>query len=443
MQVVEIINKKRNGQQLRAIEIEALIQAYLADKVPDYQISALLMAIYFQGMTIEETSALTMAMAHSGKILDLSSIPGIKVDKHSTGGVADTTTLILAPLVAAAGVPVAKLSGRGLGFTGGTIDKLAAIPGLRTDLTDDEFVMLVKSHGLAVAAQTVDIAPADGKLYALRDVTATVDSIPLIASSIMSKKIAAGADQILLDVKVGSGAFMKTLPAALELAQTMVQIGAEVRRNTQAIISSMEQPLGTAVGNSIEIIEAIEVLQGKQNDSALYELCIALGAQLLIMAGKAGDVASARCQLIELIATGRALTKFGEFISAQGGDARVLMQPELLPQPAATTVITAPNSGFIQTIDAAEIGRCAAMLGAGREYKGQAIDLAAGLRLLCRVGDEIKCGQPLVALFSADKERFISVRQRLLSAIKIDVQPLAPTQLIYGIVDKFGFIKNK
>ncbi|MDU4960454.1 MAG: thymidine phosphorylase, partial [Sporomusaceae bacterium] len=377
--MLDILYKKRDGQPLSTPEWDAVINEYTAGTIPDYQMAAFLMSIYFQEINADETAALTMAMAKSGHMLDLSPIAGIKVDKHSTGGVADTTTLILAPLVAAAGVPVAKLSGRGLGFTGGTIDKLEAIPGFRTALTETEFIDGVKHHGIALMGQTGDLAPADGKLYALRDVTATVESIPLIAASIMSKKIAAGADRILLDVKVGSGAFMRCLADAERLAREMVRIGALVGRQTRAVITGMHQPLGMAVGNALEVNEAIEVLRGGHRDSDLYRVCLALGAQLLLMAGAADREATARARLAQLLADGGALRKFAEFISAQGGNPAVVEYSDLLPQPAARLIVRAADSGFVQSIAAADIGRCATLLGAGREFKGQTIDLAAGV----------------------------------------------------------------
>ncbi|KYZ77498.1 thymidine phosphorylase [Anaerosporomusa subterranea] len=439
MRMVDIIHKKRNGQTLSTAEWDYVIQAYTADQLPDYQMAALLMAIYFQEINGSETADLTLAMAKSGRMLDLSQIEGIKVDKHSTGGVADTTTLILAPLVAAAGVPVAKMSGRGLGFTGGTIDKLESIPGFRTGLTEAEFIHTVKAHGIAVMGQTADIAPADGKIYALRDVTATIESIPLIASSIMSKKIAAGADRILLDVKVGSGAFMQNLDDAIRLAKEMVRIGRLVGRQTKAVITSMDQPLGMAVGNSLEVIEAIEVLRGGHTGSALYHVCLTLGSHLLTMANVATDEVTARQRLAESLADGSALRKFEEFVIAQGGNGEVVRDFSLLPQPRARVTVQATKAGVIQAISTADIGLCATLLGAGREHKGQQIDLAAGLMMACRIGDKVEVGQPLAELFAANSDNFAEVSSRLLGAISIGPKPVQTGPLVYGLVDENGY----
>lgn len=439
MRMLDILYKKRDGRPLAAAEWDYVISGYTAGAIPDYQMAALLMSIYFQEINTEETAALTLAMAKSGHMLDLRSIPGIKVDKHSTGGVADTTTLVLAPLVAAAGVPVAKLSGRGLGFTGGTIDKLEAIPGFRTGLTEAEFIMAVKRHGIAIMGQTADLAPADGKIYALRDVTATVESIPLIASSIMSKKIAAGADRILLDVKVGSGAFMRKLDDAIRLAKEMVRIGSLVGRQVKAVITGMDQPLGMAVGNSLEIVEAIELLRGGHRDSDLYRVCLTLGAQLLLMASAAADETAARARLAALLADGGALRKFEEFVASQGGNGDVVRDFGLLPQPGARSVVYAARSGFVQAIATADIGLCATLLGAGREQKGQRIDLAAGLKMACRVGDQVAAGQPLAELFAADSTKFAPVASRLEAAVTIGRERLAPGPLLYGLVDETGY----
>lgn len=439
IRMVDIVQKKRDGKPLSAVEWRYVIQEYTADRLPDYQMAALLMAIYFQEINGTETADLTWAMAESGRMLNLNEIPGIKVDKHSTGGVADTTTLILAPLVAAAGVPVAKMSGRGLGFTGGTVDKLESIPGFRTALTEAEFVHQVKTYGVAVMGQTPDIAPADGKIYALRDVTATVESVPLIASSIMSKKIAAGADRILLDVKVGSGAFMQTLDDAVRLASEMVRIGALVGRETKAVITSMDQPLGMAVGNSLEVVEAIEVLRGQHTDSALYQVCLTLGAYLLTMANAVADETQARQRLAELLANGQALRKFTEFVAAQGGDCRIAHDFSLLPQAGERAMVNSAQTGYIQAISTADIGHCATLLGAGRQYKGQEIDLAAGLLMRCRIGDKIAAGQPLAELFAATSGAFAEVTSRLSAAIRIGPEPPPPGVLVYGFVDETGY----
>lgn len=441
MRMVDIITKKRNGRQLDPAEIARLVQAYTEDSIPDYQMAAFLMAIYFQDMTDEETAALTLAMAHSGKMVDLSVVPGIKVDKHSTGGVADTTTLILAPLVAAAGVPVAKMSGRGLGFTGGTIDKLESIPGFSTSLSETDFIANVKQYGVAVIGQTKDIAPADGKLYALRDVTATVESIPLIASSIMSKKIAAGADKILLDVKVGSGAFMKNLDDAVKLAAAMVRIGTLVNRATLAVITSMDEPLGTAIGNSLEVEEAIDVLKGDTGTQHLRDVCLTLGAHMLVMAGSVADVAAGRTVLAELLQNGKALAKLKELIAAQGGNPAVIEDRSLFPQAMQQVVVRSKNNGYVQRINAAAIGSCATLLGAGREHKLQSIDLSAGLIMHCRTGDFVRRDQPLATVYTNDAARIPEVTARLYDSIGLGFEPAEQMPLILGFVDENGFHK--
>lgn len=438
MRAVDIIQKKRDGIELSAAEIEWLIKTYTQNEIPDYQMAAWLMAVFFQGMTAQETAALTLAMAASGEIIKLDQIPGIKVDKHSTGGVGDTTTLILAPLVAAAGVPVAKMSGRGLGFTGGTIDKLESIPGFKATLTHQEFLGNLLKHQLAVTGQSTNTAPADGKLYALRDVTATVESIPLIASSIMSKKLASGADKIVLDVKVGKGAFMKNQADAIQLAQTMVTIGQLVGRETVALLTSMEQPLGMAVGNSLEIKEAIQVLSG-QEASALKEVCLTLGAHMLVLGGKAPNHQTGYQQLTALLHTGQALAKFGEFIAAQGGDAAIIHDTGKLPQAAHTQAITSLAQGYVTAIDAALIGYAAMRLGAGREYKGQTIDLSAGVVMACRIGQPIMPGQPLATMYTNDKSRLAEALAVIQQAVRIDSKPPAPLPLILGLIDNNGF----
>lgn len=437
MRVTDMITKKRDGLELADSEIIHLIKAYTADAVPDYQMAAWLMAVYFQGMTDRETATLTMAMATSGETVDLSQVTGIKVDKHSTGGVADTTTLILAPLVAAAGVPVAKMSGRGLGFTGGTIDKLEAIPGFRTTLALAEFIANLQKYNIAITGQSAAIAPADGKLYSLRDVTATVESIPLIASSIMSKKIAAGADKIILDVKVGSGAFMKNKTAAITLAETMVRIGQLVGRETIALLTSMEQPLGTAVGNSLEVREAIEVLSG-QGEPALREVCLALGSHMLVMGGKAPTPAAARQQLTALLDSKQALAKLGELITAQGGDAAVLHDAHKLPQARYQLAVTSNHQGFVNKIDAAQIGYAAMLLGAGREHKGQSIDLAAGVALTCRLGQPVRPDQPLATLYSNTESKLQQAAAIVKKAVSVDTQPAESGPVIMGIVTSQG-----
>jgi pyrimidine-nucleoside phosphorylase len=366
-------------------------------------------------------------------MVDLSQVAGIKVDKHSTGGVADTTTLILAPLVAAAGVPVAKMSGRGLGFTGGTVDKLEAIPGFKATLERDEFIVNLQNYNIAITGQSATIAPADGKLYALRDVTATVESIPLIASSIMSKKIASGADKIVLDVKVGSGAFMKNQADAIKLAETMVRIGQLVGRETVAILTSMEQPLGSAIGNSLEVREAIEVLSGR-GESALREVCLTLGSHMLVLGGKVLTTEAARQQLETLIDNKQALAKFGEFIVAQGGDAAILYHPAKLPQAKFALEVTSDSHGFVNEINAAQIGYAAMLLGAGREYKGQAIDLTAGVVIKCRIGQPISIGQPLAMIYSNVESKLNQTASILKKAISISNQVAESPTVIIGIV---------
>lgn len=438
LRMVDLIEKKREGLALTDNEIEFVINGYTDGSIPDYQMSAWLMAIYLKGMTPPEIAAMTLTMAKSGKMVDLSMVGGIKVDKHSTGGVADTTTLVVAPLVAAAGVPVAKMSGRGLGFTGGTIDKMDAIPGLTSTLSQEAFIDALNKHNIAVIGQSKDIAPADGKIYALRDVTATVASIPLIASSIMSKKIAAGADKILLDVKVGNGAFMKDLPSAIDLAKTMVSIGNLVGRETRAVISSMEEPLGLAIGNSLEVEEALDILSGK-GSASLREVCIYLSAMMLVMAQKAATQQEGEKIIRELIDNGAGLKKFGEFLESQGGSAALLSDRSQLPQAAKCVEVLAQADGYVQSVKAAQLGYSAMTLGAGREFKGQEIDLAAGVMLHCRVGDPIKKGQSLATIYANKEEKIDGARQLILDAIAIGGQAVPKTKLILGIVDQDGF----
>ncbi|WP_210607837.1 pyrimidine-nucleoside phosphorylase [Priestia flexa] len=399
MRVVDLIEKKRNGLELTKNEIDFIISEYTNGNLPDYQMSALAMAIYFQDMTQEERVHLTTAMVNSGDQIDLSDIEGIKVDKHSTGGVGDTTTLVLGPLVAAVGVPVAKMSGRGLGHTGGTIDKLEAVPGFHVEITNDEFIRLVNTNKLAVIGQSGDLTPADKSLYALRDVTATVDSIPLIASSIMSKKIAAGADAICLDVKTGNGAFMKDLKDAEALAQAMVEIGKGVGRNTKAIISDMSQPLGFAVGNALEVKEAIDTLKGEGPED-LTELCLTLGSHMVMLAKKASSLEEARALLIEVIDNGQALATFKTFLEAQGGDASVVDDPSQLPDASYKISVPAKADGYVAEIVAEQIGVAAMKLGAGRATKESVIDLAVGVVLHKKVGDAVKKGDALVTIHS-------------------------------------------
>lgn len=431
MRMVDIIEKKRDGYELTTEEIQFFIEGYSSGVIPDYQASALLMAIFFQDMSDRERADLTMAMVHSGDTVDLSSIDGIKVDKHSTGGVGDTTTLILAPLVAAVGVPVAKMSGRGLGHTGGTIDKLESIAGFHVEISNEQFIDLVNKNKIAVIGQSENLTPADKKLYALRDVTGTVNSIPLIASSIMSKKIAAGADAIVLDVKTGAGAFMKTEEAALELARAMVKIGNHIGRQTIAVISDMSQPLGYAIGNALEVKEAIDTLKG-EGPRDLTELVLTLGSHMVVLGKKAASVEKAREMLVQAIESGAALSKLKTFLSAQGGDASVVDEPERLPQASYQMEVGAKEDGIVSTIKADAIGKAAALLGAGRATKDDKIDLAAGLVLHKKVGDPVKKGEAIVTIHT-NRCDVQDVVERIYENIQIAKHAAVP-KLIYRIV---------
>jgi len=431
MRMVDLIEKKREGHALTTEEIQFIIKGYTNGDVPDYQMSALAMAIFFKDMNDQERADLTMAMVNSGDTIDLSAIEGVKVDKHSTGGVGDTTTLVLAPLVAALDVPVAKMSGRGLGHTGGTIDKLEAIEGFHVEITNEQFIELVNKDKIAVIGQSGNLTPADKKLYALRDVTATVNSIPLIASSIMSKKIAAGADAIVLDVKTGAGAFMKTVEDAKELAHAMVRIGNNVGRNTMAVISDMSQPLGFAIGNALEVKEAIDTLQGK-GPKDLEELCLVLGSQMVYLAGKASSLEEAEAKLKEVMANGKALEKFKVFLAGQGGDASVVDHPEKLPQAKFKIEVPAKEAGVVSEIVADEIGTAAMILGAGRATKESEIDLAVGLMLNKKIGDKVEVGDSLVTIHS-NKENVEDVMNLIYKNIKIADKAEAPT-LVYSVV---------
>lgn len=432
MRMVDIIEKKRDGLELTTEEIYYFINEYTSGNIPDYQASALLMAIYFQGMNERERKDLTMAMVQSGDQIDLSKINGIKVDKHSTGGVGDTTTLVLAPLVASVGVPVAKMSGRGLGHTGGTIDKLESIQGFHVEITNEEFIRLVNENKIAVVGQSGNLTPADKKLYALRDVTATVNSIPLIASSIMSKKIAAGADAIVLDVKTGSGAFMKSLADARELAKAMVNIGNQVGRKTMAVISDMSQPLGFAIGNALEVKEAIDTLKGEGPED-LTELCLTLGSQMVFLAQKASSLEEAREKLEESIRSGSALDKMKTFIQSQGGDPSIIDHPEKLPQAKFVIELKATENGWIEEMVADEIGTAAMYLGAGRATKESQIDLSVGIVLKKKVGDPVQKGETLLTIH-ANQEDVEEVKQKLYQNIKISHEKITPPSLIYEII---------
>lgn len=437
MRVYDLILKKRSGHALLPAEIDYLIRGYTRGSVPDYQISALLMAIYFKGMNSEETLALTKALIDSGETISLASIPGIKVDKHSTGGVGDSTTLILAPLVAACKAPVAKLSGRGLGHTGGTLDKLEAIPGFSTDLSVDELVAAVKKIGVAVAGQSAGLVPADKLLYSLRDVTATVDSRPLIAASVMSKKLAAGADAIVLDVKMGSGAFLKSKEEAFALARSMVETGQGARKKTVALVTSMDQPLGHAVGNALEVEEAVHILRG-QGPEDLRELCLALGSQMLVLANQAASLEEARVLLAEAISTGKALKKFKALVENQHGDTRFVDDPSLLPRAGQQVVVKSAQPGFVAEINAETIGLAAMALGAGRENKDSTIDLAAGLVLEKKIGDQVLKKEPLAVLHTARGTRpevLARAEEMVLAAYRICEDPVAKPRLIFGVVE--------
>lgn len=431
MRIVDIIEKKRDGQELTTAEINFFIEGYTKGEIPDYQASALAMAIYFQDMNDRERADLTRAMVESGDTIDLSAIDGVKVDKHSTGGVGDTTTLVLAPLVASLGVPVAKMSGRGLGHTGGTIDKLESIAGFHVELTREQFIDLVNRDKVAVIGQSGNLTPADKKLYALRDVTGTVNSIPLIASSIMSKKIAAGADAIVLDVKTGDGAFMKTQEDAEELAHAMVRIGNHVGRKTIAIISDMSQPLGFAIGNALEVKEAIETLQGK-GPKDLTELVLTLGSQMVILAGKAKTSEEAKEMLLDAIHSGKALAKFKEFLANQGGDASIVDDLTKLPQAKYKIELPAKQSGYISRMVADEIGVASMILGAGRATKEDVIDLAVGLVLHKKVGDKVEEGESILTIYS-NRENVEDVKQKLYDNIFIADTATAPT-LIHTVI---------
>ncbi len=432
MRMVDLIAKKRDGHALTTEEINFIVEGYTNGDIPDYQVSSLAMAIFFQDMNDQERADLTMAMVNSGDTIDLSAIEGIKVDKHSTGGVGDTTTLVLGPLVAALGVPVAKMSGRGLGHTGGTIDKLEAVPGFHVEIENDEFMRLVNENKIAVIGQSGNLTPADKKLYALRDVTATVNSIPLIASSIMSKKIAAGADAIVLDVKTGAGAFMKTDEDAKRLAEAMVRIGNNVGRNTMAVISDMSQPLGEAIGNALEVQEAIDTLQGK-GPKDLEELCLTLGSQMVYLAGQASSLEDAREKLIEVMNNGKALESFKTFLSAQGGDASVVDDPSKLPQAQLKIEVEAKEDGYVSEIVADEIGTAAMLLGAGRATKESEIDLAVGLMLRKKVGDSVKKGESLVTIY-ANRENVEDVKAKIYENMKIANEHVDAPTLVHGIV---------
>ena len=431
MRTAELIQKKRDGGRLSREELEFLVSGYVRGEIPDYQMAAWAMAVFFQGMDAEETADLTLIMANSGDTLDLSAIKGFKADKHSTGGVADTTTLVLAPLVASTGVRVAKMSGRGLGHTGGTVDKLESIPGFKTSLSAREFIDQVNQIGISVVGQSGELAPADKLLYALRDVTATVESIPLIASSIMSKKIAAGSDGFVLDVKVGRGAFLKKEEDALALAKSLVQIGKLVRKPTVALVTDMNQPLGRNIGNALEVKEAIQTLQGR-GPRNLTELCLQLGTEMLVLAGAAADAAEARSRLEHSLRSGLAFDKFKEWVAAQGGDPRVAEDISLLPQASFQQDILAPRRGFVQEIDPLTLALTAMHLGAGRATKDAAIDLAVGIAVQVGVGDLVSAGDVLARIHANDPKQLAAAVVEAAPAFVIGEAEPPRRPLVYG-----------
>lgn len=432
MRIYDIIHKKRNGGELSEEEIRFFIEGYTDESIPDYQAAALCMAVYFRGMTPKETSILTLAMAESGDQIDLGGIEGFTVDKHSTGGVGDKTSLIVVPIVASCGGKVAKMSGRGLGHTGGTVDKLESIPGFRTELNPDDFIKQVNGIGLCIVGQTGELAPADKKLYALRDVTATVESIPLIASSIMSKKLAAGSKGIVLDVKTGSGAFMKTVEESENLAKEMVAIGKSAGRSVTAVITNMDIPLGDSVGNSLEVIEAIKTLKG-EGESDLTEVCLTLAAQMLSMV-TGEDEKTCYSMAKGAIDNGLAINKLREMISAQGGNANVVDDYSLFKQPKYTAEIFSECDGYIEHTDAEKIGIASVILGAGREKKGDPIDPSAGIVLKKKTGDYVKKGEPLAVFYTDDEGKIEGAKQEFLNAFTFGNERTQPQKLIYKII---------
>lgn len=433
MRMYDLIVKKRNGGVLSKEEIDFMIKGYTKGDIPDYQMSAMMMAIYFKGMDEAETLSLTMAMEKSGDVLKLDAIKGIKVDKHSTGGVGDKTSLALTPMVAACGIPVAKMSGRGLGHTGGTIDKLESFPGFSTELTTENFIRNVNNIGIAIMGQTADLAPADKKLYALRDVTATVDNMSLIASSIMSKKLAAGADAIVLDVKTGSGAFMKTEEDAYALAREMVKIGNGAGRRCVAVVSDMDEPLGYAVGNALEVKEAIATLKGN-GPADFTELVLALGVQMLILGGRAFSEEEAKEMLKRTIADGSALRKLAEFVRTQGGDEKAVFEEELLPKAVIIKEMKAEQEGYISHIACDEVGICSLLLGGGRETKESVIDLAVGIVLAKKVGDYVNAGDTLAVIHANDEKKLSAAEERLKRAYSITKEKPEKRPLIKTVI---------
>ncbi|MBE5992092.1 MAG: pyrimidine-nucleoside phosphorylase [Paenibacillaceae bacterium] len=439
MRMYDLIAKKRNGETLTEEEIRSMIDGYVMGEIPDYQMSAMLMAIYFKGMSDTETAILTDAVAHSGDMVDLTPIQGIKVDKHSTGGVGDKTTLVVAPIVAACGVKVAKMSGRGLGHTGGTVDKLESIPGMRTTLTEEEFFEVVNTTGLSVIGQSGNLAPGDKKLYALRDVTATVESIPLIAASIMSKKLAAGSDCILLDVKTGSGAFMKTLQDSVTLAEKMVAIGEHAGKKTMALITNMDIPLGNLIGNSLEVIEAVETLKGR-GPKDLTEVCLNLASGMLWLAGK-GTPEECFAMAEKTIADGSALNRLAAMVKAQGGDPSVILDPSLFAKAPYGREIKAVKKGYLVHMNTEQCGIASSMLGAGRVTKESLIDYTAGIALKKKVGQEVEEGETIAVLYTSKQELFDAAEEEFLKAVTIAHGKPEEEPLIYARVTREG-VKN-
>jgi len=432
--MTDLIIKKRNGQRLSKEELQHIVHGFVSGEIPDYQIAAFLMAVYFKGMVPEETAQFTELMMHSGEVIDLSSIEGIKVDKHSTGGVGDKTTLILAPLVAAAGVPVAKMTGRGLGHTGGTIDKLESINGLTVEMTQDLFKQRVIKNGIAICGQNANLVPADKKLYALRDVTGTVKEYSLIASSIMSKKLACGADAIVIDIKLGDGAYMKTMEEAMHLGQSMKSIGEEMGRKVVCVITAMHQPLGRAVGNAIEVKEAIETLQGRGPED-LTELCYELGAQMLLLAGAARSKSEAMSTLQSLIHSGKAYEKFKIMIGEQGGDIKMIDNPELLPSARFKIDFKSPVNGFVSELRAFDVGIASMKLGAGRETKVSRIDPGVGVYLHKKTGEAVRQGDVVASLYANDKTEVEEAMEWLKKAYKFNDDKPEKTALILEIIE--------
>jgi pyrimidine-nucleoside phosphorylase len=434
MRAVDIIQKKRDGESLNEAEIKFFVKGYTTGEIPDYQAAAWAMAVMLKGMTPEETTHLTLAMVESGDQLDLSDVVEIAVDKHSSGGVGDKTSIAVVPLVRACGLPVGKMSGRGLGFSGGTLDKLESIPGFRTNLTKDEFIHQLRTLGMVLSGQSMDLAPADGKFYALRDVTGTVQSIPLIASSIMSKKIAAGAQAIVLDVKTGNGAFMETVNQARELAHLMVSIGELSGRDVMAVLSDMNQPLGVEVGNALEMKEAIETLKGKGPDDFVAH-CLEIASLMVLLGKKANSKSEARKVVIEALESGKGFEYLEKLIEAQGGDVSFIVHPEKLPQAPIKEAITASEGGYINQVHARTVGETAVVLGAGRTKKGESIDPAVGISVLVKVGQQVEKGQELFILHARNQAMAMAAKKDLQKAIKIVPNPVEPLPLFYGLVN--------